>query len=162
MSPKTERCACGSGDEHAACCGRFHAGAEPATATELMRSRYAAYVRGDARYLFRTLHPDHDDKPLGERALAARMNRSARYRGLHVLDHDGPDPSGVHRVLFHASISVGGKDASFVELSSFAHDGVGLRYVAGVALDPAQALARAREKRGATVHIEDLRIADVD
>lgn len=53
-----EDCPCGSGEEYAACCGPLHWGAAAApTAEALMRSRYAAFVKGDGDYLFRTWHP---------------------------------------------------------------------------------------------------------
>lgn len=52
-------CPCLSGEQYGDCCGRFHRGdAEAATAEQLMRSRYAAFVLLDAAYLLRTWHPD--------------------------------------------------------------------------------------------------------
>ncbi|WP_305091400.1 YchJ family protein [Prescottella sp. R16] len=52
------RCPCQSGDTYGNCCGRYHSGAATApTAEALMRSRYAAFARGDADYLRRTWHP---------------------------------------------------------------------------------------------------------
>lgn len=51
-------CPCRSGKEYDACCGRFLSRRElPATAEELMRSRYTAYVRRDIPYLKETLWP---------------------------------------------------------------------------------------------------------
>lgn len=50
-------CPCGLGDPYAACCGRFHAGAQAPTAERLMRSRYSAFAVGDDAYLRRTWHP---------------------------------------------------------------------------------------------------------
>jgi SEC-C motif-containing protein len=51
-------CPCGSGLAYDACCGPLHRGVrQAATAVELMRSRYAAYARGEADYVFRTWHP---------------------------------------------------------------------------------------------------------
>lgn len=51
-------CPCGLGAAYAECCGPLHDGARhAATAVELMRSRYAAFVVGDAAYLTRTWHP---------------------------------------------------------------------------------------------------------
>ena len=51
-------CPCASGVPYDACCGRFHRGAAlPATAEELMRSRYAAHVLGEEGYLLATWHP---------------------------------------------------------------------------------------------------------
>ena len=100
-----------------------------------MRSRYAAFVRGEHAYLFRTLHPDHDDHAAGAKALAIQLARNAkrtRYEALVILDRDGPDADGVARVLFHVTMRLDARSASFAELSSFAHDGRGWRYVGGL------------------------------
>lgn len=100
-----------------------------------MRSRFSAFALGEHTYLFRTLHPDHDDHAAGQAALVAQLARNAkrtRYDVLRILDRDGPDADGIARVLFHVTMRSGGNDASFAELSSFAHDGTGWRYVAGV------------------------------
>ncbi len=52
-----DACPCGGG-AYARCCGPFHAGeAVPATAEQLMRSRYSAYVLGLDDYLLATWHP---------------------------------------------------------------------------------------------------------
>ena len=51
-------CPCGSGEGYHRCCGPLHHGERhPVTAEELMRSRFCAYARDDADYLFRTWHP---------------------------------------------------------------------------------------------------------
>lgn len=53
-------CPCGSGGAYAACCGRWHAGAEALQAPDaaaLMRSRYSAYVLGLDAYVLATWHP---------------------------------------------------------------------------------------------------------
>lgn len=52
-----EICPCGSTIAYAVCCGRWHKGEPAPTAEALMRSRYAAFVRGDALYLLDTWHP---------------------------------------------------------------------------------------------------------
>lgn len=132
--PSPSLCPCGSGRAYAACCEPFHAGGEPPDAESLMRSRFAAFARGELSYLFRTLHPDHDDHPQGEAAwvrAAAQSGKRARYDALAILDRDGPDADGTARVLFHVTMRFDGRDASFAELSSFAHDGTGWRYVGG-------------------------------
>lgn len=52
-------CPCLSGEQYSDCCGRFHRrDAEAATAEQLMRARYSAFVLMDAAYLLRTWHPD--------------------------------------------------------------------------------------------------------
>ena len=48
-------CPCGSGKSYDGCCGPYHARrSDPPTAEALMRSRYSAYVLGDAKYLYRS------------------------------------------------------------------------------------------------------------
>lgn len=49
-------CPCQSGDSYASCCAPFHDGGAAPTALQLMRSRYAAFIKRDAAYLFRTCH----------------------------------------------------------------------------------------------------------
>jgi SEC-C motif-containing protein len=59
MSPgiETRECPCGSAS-YDECCGCLHRGEQQAaTAEELMRSRYSAYVVGDVDYVWRTWHP---------------------------------------------------------------------------------------------------------
>jgi SEC-C motif domain protein len=139
-------CPCGAGPSYEACCGVFHAGAEPPDAVRLMRSRYAAFVRRHTAYLFRTLHPAHEDRARGEAAFMAGMKRHfaerLAYRKLEVLDSQPPDAEGLWRVLFLAHVSRRGKDVSFAELSTFAHDGVGLRYLSGRTFAPAELAGR--------------------
>jgi SEC-C motif domain protein len=49
-----ETCPCGLDASYDNCCGRLHRGAAAATAEQLMRSRYVAFVVHDAAYLLRT------------------------------------------------------------------------------------------------------------
>ncbi|MFE2074890.1 YchJ family protein [Streptomyces misionensis] len=79
----TRTCPCGLPQPYDACCGRFHSGAASApTAELLMRSRYCAFVKGDAQYLLRTWHPRTRPERLD---LDPRM----RWTGLEILDTDG-------------------------------------------------------------------------
>ncbi|WP_369826411.1 YchJ family protein [Subtercola sp. Z020] len=53
-----DRCPCLSGTTYAECCLPAHLGVQPApTAERLMRSRYSAFVVGDAAYLRSSWHP---------------------------------------------------------------------------------------------------------
>lgn len=100
-----------------------------------MRSRFAAFAIGDAQYLWRTLHPDHEDRARGavDKNDALRRwrgaSRALKYMRLTILDARDA------RVLFLAAVFEKGRDRSFVELSTFAHDGAGWRYLAGEARD---------------------------
>src|SRR5215203_5817893 len=52
------KCYCSSGKEFEDCCQPFLGGAmKPATAEELMRSRFSAYALGAVEYLLRSTHP---------------------------------------------------------------------------------------------------------
>jgi SEC-C motif domain protein len=143
-SPRS--CPCCSGLAVEVCCGPYHRGASEAPdPVALMRSRYAAFALGEAEYLVRTLHADHPDRAL-PRADLLRSLRGARdrlrYPSLTILDQRRGQGTG--EVLFAAGILEHGRDCSFVELSDFAHDGAGWRYLAGI-LVPLTELGRAPE-----------------
>lgn len=135
-------CPCGTGVAFARCCRPLHRGEREAEDAEaLMRSRYAAFAKNEAAYLWRTLHPKHEDRAMGEAAAVASIKATAsehRYMGLRVLDRRGPDEGGTAQVLFHARVFHKGVDMSFVELSDFQHDGVGWRYLRGEGLSTRQ------------------------
>ena len=129
----SDPCPCG-GATYGECCAPFHRGEEPPDAERLVRSRYTAFVLGDLAYLWRTLHPDHDDRTRDRRAWERelRSNRpKLRYRRLRILDTAPPDRDGAALVLFHVTLSARRRDASFAELSTFVHDGEGWRYLVG-------------------------------
>lgn len=125
-------CPCCSGATYGACCRRYHAGAEPETATRLMRSRYAAFALGDAPYIVRTLDDGHPDRAMDQGALLAAVRDTCsrcKFPGLRVLDEDGAGDTA--RVLFHARVFEKGTDRSFVELSDFRRRDGAWRYVGG-------------------------------
>ncbi len=77
MSPR--RCPCGTGLPLDKCCGRLHAReAAAATAEQLMRSRYSAFVVGDPTYLLDTWHPASRPRDLA-------LDDDVRWTGLDVL-----------------------------------------------------------------------------
>ncbi len=107
-------CPCGTGRAYAACCGRYHAGEAAPDAEALMRSRYSAFVLGDADYLRATWHPDTRPAELGLDAPGAP--RTA-WLGLSVKQHraTGPDTAEVE---FVARYRVGGGSAVRLHESS--------------------------------------------
>lgn len=69
--------------QEAACCAPFHAGAAAPTALALMRSRYAAYVRGAIDYVIAT----HDAATRGDVDVAAATawSRDTAWQGLEIV-----------------------------------------------------------------------------
>lgn len=134
-------CPCRSGRPYKACCEPYHRGARQAPDAEaLMRSRFAAFAKKEAVYLWRTLHADHEDRQHGEAWVLRSLRASAgtlRYAGLAILDRRDPGEDGIAQVLFLARLFEGSNDRSFVELSDFAHDGEGWRYLRGELLPAA-------------------------
>ena len=75
-------CPCGSGLD--ACCDPILAGERrAATALELMRSRYTAYVRGNVDYLIATHAPDHHTGT--ERREIEGFTRKTLWLGLEIV-----------------------------------------------------------------------------
>lgn len=137
---RAERCPCTSGARYVDCCAPYHRGAEPPDAEALMRSRFAAFARGDGVYLWRTLHPQHPLRARPKDAVMKELSRARqrlRYQRLtvHAADADGDRA----RVLFTAHVFEKGKDRSFTELSAFERAEGGWRYRDGLAGRPGPA-----------------------
>lgn len=65
ISANQSLCTCGSGIQYTDCCGQFISNIKiPATAEQLMRSRYTAYNMKDASYLLKTWHVSTRPKEL--------------------------------------------------------------------------------------------------
>jgi SEC-C motif domain protein len=126
-------CPCTSGRAYPDCCAPFHRGEREAETPRRSCVRsFAAFALGDADYLWRTVHPDHEDRALPKDDVLRSLkgaSRALKYMRLTILD------AQESQVLFFAAVFEKGKDRSFVELSSFVHDGTGWRYVAGETLD---------------------------
>ena len=94
----TRSCPCGLPRAYEACCGRYHTGPATApTAEALMRSRYSAFVKGDAGYLLRTWHPRTRPGRLD-------LDPGVRWTGLRILaTSDGSAFHTTGTVEFRAS-----------------------------------------------------------
>ncbi|MHC2998116.1 hypothetical protein OB08_01735 [Microbacterium sp. HJ5] len=106
-------CPCGSGDRFDGCCGPLLAGAHADTAERLMRSRYTAFVAGDAAYLRETWHP-------GTRPDGLDLDPAQRWTGLEIVDREAggaDDARGV--VEFRASWRHGAERGVLHERSRF-------------------------------------------
>lgn len=116
----TRACPCGSGDTYGRCCGPcLDAGAHPATAEGLMRSRYTAYVLARAEYLRHTWHAS--TRPV---SLTLAHDASIKWLGLEIKRAQAggvQDNTGV--VEFVARYKVGGKAERLHEVSRFVKQG---------------------------------------
>jgi SEC-C motif-containing protein len=108
------------------CCGRFHDGsAVPATAEQLMRSRYSAFAVGDGDYLYDTWDSAGRPAEIG-------LDDGLRWTRLEILEtvRGGPfDTDGVveFRAHYRAARSAGARH----ERSWFAKKGGRWVYVSG-------------------------------
>ena len=111
-------CPCGSGKNFDACCGPVLAGQRrPATAEELMRSRFTAHVAQDYAYLHRTYRPtsrlpfkgEDDPATLGWTRLVIHSHEPGQnpdhafvdftaYFAEQGVEHAVPEKSEFHRV----------------------------------------------------------------
>ncbi|TIC81815.1 YchJ family metal-binding protein [Nocardioides sp. GY 10127] len=123
MLPSAGPCPCGSGRAYDACCGPLHRGAERASTPEqLMRSRYAAFARGEADYLFRTWHPRTRPDDVGVDATTTWTGLEVHGSGLTPADPDDPRGTDAPQegwVEFTAHYAVGGARGRLHERSRF-------------------------------------------
>jgi SEC-C motif domain protein len=116
-------CPCG-GAEYQQCCGRFHRGALPETAEQLMRSRYSAYALGQMDYVHQSWHAR--TRP----ALAELTHDAAtKWLGLDIKRHQ---PEGdAATVEFVARHKTGGRAQRLHEVSRFVREDGRWFYVDG-------------------------------
>ncbi|MDD2906552.1 MAG: YchJ family protein [Sulfurimonas sp.] len=77
-------CFCGNEQEFELCCGTIIAGKREAkTPEELMRSRYSAYVKGDARYLLQSTVKEN--RYAEDIELIEEFSNAVEWLGLEVL-----------------------------------------------------------------------------
>ena len=110
----TELCPCGSGRTYCECCEAALNGARPAlTAEALMRSRFTAFVRGDANYLLASWHAE-------TRPAQLRLDDQPRWERLEILRTEGGDAGdSAGRVGFAAYYRSAAGAGCLRELSRF-------------------------------------------
>lgn len=110
--PRT-RCPCLSGFPYGECCAPSHSGvAEAPTPERLMRSRYSAFVLGDARYLEHTWHPV-------TRPSSLDLDTETRWFGLEVLESSVGATDQTGSVKFVARFRSNGVVGELRETSRF-------------------------------------------
>lgn len=111
------------------CCGRFvgpladEGGAAP-DAESLMRSRYTAFVLGDAGYLLATWHPDTRPETLA-------LDPAQQWLGLQVKAHLPRDATHAEVAFVARSRDATGRASRLVEHSRFVREGGRWYYVDG-------------------------------
>jgi len=117
VSSDSDHCPCGSAEAYTGCCGPYlNSAALPATAEQLMRSRYTAFVRRDHDYLLATWHPE-------QRPSRVRFAMAQRWLGLQIIavDAGGPDETQ-GTVEFIARFKQLGRTQRLHELSRFVRE----------------------------------------
>lgn len=113
-SGRSAACPCGLTEPYEECCGALHGGRRTAaTAEELMRSRYSAYVVRDADYLLRSWAPV-------TRPRSVEFDEDLVWTGLEILGRTGG--SAFHTegtVEFRASCVLDGQPGVLREDSRF-------------------------------------------
>ena len=113
-----DSCPCGSGKDYLQCCKQYHAGSTAAPTPEaLMRSRYAAYVKGEIDFLMETIHPEHRHDL--DRNSVQEWSSQAEWLGLEVKNSTGSESDSKGKVEFIARFRQGGLEHSHHELSRF-------------------------------------------
>lgn len=117
----SEMCPCGSKTSYESCCEPIINGKLPDTPEQLMRSRYAAYVKSELDYIKRTCAPetlkDYDDEGV------KTWSKQSKWLGLEInsTEKGGPDDKK-GKVEFTAKYELNGKVLEHHEVSDFRRD----------------------------------------
>ena len=115
-------CPCGSGCAYASCCEQIISGAQPAaTAEQLMRARYSAYVNVQMDFVFETTHPDH--RQGYDHAGTKEWAENSEWQGLEIVNTSkgtADDSSG--EVEFIARFTENGAPREHHENAQFKKD----------------------------------------
>lgn len=114
------KCPCGSTKKYKECCGIFHSGSNPKDALTLMKSRYSAYIAGEAKYIIKTTHKDNPDFKDNIRVWTEEIRafgRENKFLGLKILESAlGADESFVS---FEVSLEQNRQNIKLLEKSKF-------------------------------------------
>ncbi|MES2842633.1 MAG: YchJ family metal-binding protein [Pseudomonadota bacterium] len=119
-----EACPCGLGASFETCCGRYMGtGVATPDAESLMRSRYTAFVRGDATHLLATWHASTRPRSL-------ELEPGLKWLGLEVKRHTSLDAARAE-VEFVARSRLQGRGQRLHERSRFVREDGHWFYVDG-------------------------------
>ena len=123
-------CPCGNAVEYSLCCQRYLSGSQLApTPSQLMRSRYTAFVEHDADYLVATWHPSCRTPDLRQ-ALEANFGNT-EWLGLTVFAADAGRDESEGFVSFVARFREGQTPGAIIERSRFIKENEQWYYIDG-------------------------------
>ncbi|WP_128600396.1 YchJ family protein [Pantoea wallisii] len=126
----SETCPCCSGKQYSLCCQPFLNGeAIPASAEQLMRSRYSAYVKHNAAYLTQTWHPSKRGD--GMETLLSESFAGTEWLGLNVTRCNHGSHENEAFVTFFARYLEKARTSSLYECSRFLREDQRWYYVDG-------------------------------
>ena len=136
-------CPCLSGLGYADCCHPCHSGEIiAASAEQLMRSRYSAYVKEQTAYLLRTWHPS-------TRPEVIDLDGGLSWCGLTIISSAGGGPADdFGQVEFMATAKVGNRSVELHERSRFVREHGQWLYVDGEVSADEQSRPAKRTKVG--------------
>lgn len=124
-------CPCGSGLEYTLCCQPYLRGeCHARTPSQLMRSRYTAYVVQDADYLVTTWHPSTRCKDL-KSDIYAGFTTTIKWLGLTVYEPANERHGNQGFVSFAARFQDGDNESAMIERSRFLKESGQWYYVDG-------------------------------
>jgi SEC-C motif-containing protein len=128
-------CPCGTEKEFSKCCEPFLLGKKnPATAEELMRSRYSAFSEGELDYILNTHHADTRSELDIEGVKTWALESD--WLGLEILNTEkGAATDTEGKVEFRCLFNYKGKNQSHHELSTFKKEDGKWYFVDGVLRD---------------------------
>ncbi|HDH0697667.1 TPA: YchJ family protein [Klebsiella aerogenes] len=126
----SQLCPCGSALEYSSCCQRYLTGGQLAPSpSQLMRSRYSAFVMKDADYLIKTWHPSCDATHF--RADIEKGFANTQWLGLTVFaTADGHHPNEGF-VSFIARFTEDNRPGAIIERSRFLKENGQWYYIDG-------------------------------
>ncbi|ORM69940.1 YchJ family protein [Pantoea rwandensis] len=126
----SEKCPCCSGKQYSLCCQPFLSGQEiPASAEQLMRSRYTAYVEKNAAYLAATWH---SSKRVADfETLLSESFIDSEWLGLNVTRCNHGSHENEAFVTFFARYLEKGRASAIYECSRFLREDQRWYYIDG-------------------------------
>lgn len=126
----SQLCPCGSGLDYSLCCQPYLRGERVAErASQLMRSRYTAFVVHDVDWLISSWHPSCQAAQMRESIVAGFAN--THWLGLTIFD-EVPEKCGESFVSFVARYEENGVPGAIIERSRFLKEQGQWYYIDGI------------------------------